>query len=74
MLTELAQPPITAVYFSVADQCRHAVALLVGMMNGQWPARCGHLIPVHLTARSSTGRPEPAHGSENHAARGEGGR
>jgi hypothetical protein len=26
------------------------------MMNGQWPARCGHLIPVHLTAHGSTGR------------------
>ena len=34
MVTELAQPPITAVYFSVADQCRRTVELLVGMMNG----------------------------------------
>jgi DNA-binding LacI/PurR family transcriptional regulator len=48
MLTELAQPLITAVYFSVADQCRHAVELLVGMMNGQRPTLCGHRIPVHL--------------------------
>jgi hypothetical protein len=57
MLTELAQPPITAIYFSVVGQCRGAVELLVGMMNGQRTARCGHLIPVHLTARASTGRP-----------------
>src|SRR5205823_5009002 len=63
--TERAQPPVTAVYFTVADQSRLAVDLLVGMMNGQRPARCGHLIPVHLTARGSTGRPEPARGPEN---------
>jgi DNA-binding LacI/PurR family transcriptional regulator len=73
LLTALAQPPITAVYFSVADQGRRAIELLVGRMNGQWPARCGHLIPVHLTARASTGRLEPAHGSQYHAAHGEGG-
>src|SRR5205823_1709549 len=65
VLTELAQPPVTAVYFSVADQSRLAVDLLVGMMNGQRPARCGHLIPVHLTARSSTGRLGSARGPEN---------
>ena len=73
MLTELAQSPIMAVYFSVADQYRRTVELLVGMMNGQRLARCRHLIPVHVTARGSTGRLEPAHGSQNHAARGEGG-
>jgi DNA-binding LacI/PurR family transcriptional regulator len=73
MLTELAQPPITAVYFSVADQCCRAVELLVGMMNRQQPARCGHLIPVHVTACGSTGRLKLARGSQNQAARGEGG-
>jgi DNA-binding LacI/PurR family transcriptional regulator len=73
MLTELAQPPITAVDISVADQCRRTVKLRVGMMNRQRPARCGHLISVHLTARGSTGRLEPARGSQNQAARGEDG-
>jgi hypothetical protein len=43
------------------------------MMNRQRPARCGHLISVHLTARGSTGRLEPARGSQNQAARGEDG-
>jgi hypothetical protein len=87
MLTELAQAPITAAYFSVASQYRralrsdgcaplrgaHRALLLVGMMNGRWPARGGHLIPVHLTTHGSTGRLVPAHRSQNHAARGEGG-
>src|SRR5437868_15351008 len=73
MLTALAQPPITGVYFSVADQYRRTVELLVGIMNGQRPARCRHLIPVHVTARGSTGRLEPAHRSQKPAARGEGG-
>ena len=73
MLTALAQPPITGVYFSVADQYRRTVELLVGMMNGQRLARCGHLILVQVTARGSTDRLKPASGSENQAARGEGG-
>lgn len=74
MLTEFARPPITAVSFSVVDQCCRAVELLLGMMSGQQPACCAHLIPVHLTARGSTGRPAPAWGAESHAAGGEGGR
>jgi hypothetical protein len=59
MLTELAQPPLTAVYLSVADQCRRAVELLVGMMNGQRPAAAGissRCISPPAAARSGSSR------------------
>ena len=45
MLTALAQPPITGVYFSVADQYRRTVELLVGKVDGIniKLAKCGSL-------------------------------
>jgi DNA-binding LacI/PurR family transcriptional regulator len=53
-LTELANPPITALRFSPDDMSRIAVDLVVAMLAGQRPRRSEHLVPVELVAREST--------------------
>jgi len=54
VLTELAQPPVTAVRFSVADETRTAVDLLMALLVGEQPPRRAYIIPVELLPRRST--------------------
>lgn len=58
-LGELAQPPLTVVTFSPADLTNSAVDLLLGMLDGEQPARLEHLVPVTLVPRQSTRRIGP---------------
>jgi len=55
-LTDLANPPITAVRFSPEAMSRTAVDLVVAMLAGQRPRRTEHLVPVELVERESTRR------------------
>ena len=60
MLTVLAQPPITAVCFSVADQCRRAAELLVGRMNAvARTLRISHPGPSHRLRHHGPARAGP---------------
>jgi len=54
VLTELAQPPVTAVRFSVADETRAAADLLMGLLAGEQPPAHARIIPVELLPRHST--------------------
>lgn len=61
-LTTLAQPPITAVRFSAADEARSAVDLLMRLLAGEILPPQEHLVPVDLLERSSTRRIGPPYG------------
>jgi len=54
VLMELAQPPVTAVRFSVADETRAAVDTLMDLLAGEQPSRRELLVPVELLPRRST--------------------
>jgi DNA-binding LacI/PurR family transcriptional regulator len=58
VLTQLAQPAITAVCWSVEDTCRHAVARLLEMIAGTTPQPKQLLMPVHMVPRASTHPPD----------------
>jgi DNA-binding LacI/PurR family transcriptional regulator len=54
VLTQLSQPAITAVGYSVKDSCRKSVDLLMTLVEGQQPRQPHHTIPVSLLPRGST--------------------
>ncbi len=54
VFTQLVQPPITAVYYSVEEFCRLAVQMLLAMMSGQHPAQRHQILPMTLIPRGST--------------------
>jgi DNA-binding LacI/PurR family transcriptional regulator len=54
VLTQLLQPAITAVGYSVKDSCRKAVDLLMAVIAGQQPLQLHYTIPVLLIPREST--------------------
>lgn len=54
-LTTFAQPPFTAVSFSVPNETTLAVDLLVEMMAGQGTRILEHIIPVELVVRGTSG-------------------
>jgi LacI family transcriptional regulator len=56
-LAQFVRPAITAVSFSVRDECTLAVYLLLTMLSGQTPRQHIHILPVHLLSRHSTGPP-----------------
>ena len=55
VLTALAQPPITVVRFSVADETRIAVDMLIELLAGRQPQPLERIVPVELLPRGSTG-------------------
>jgi len=59
-LTDLSNPPITAMRFSPDDMSRAAVDLLVAMLAGHRPRRMEHLVPVEFIERESTKPPNTA--------------
>jgi DNA-binding LacI/PurR family transcriptional regulator len=60
VLTQLAQPAITAVGYSLRDESILAVDLLLKMLAGQPPHQHLHILPVQLLSRQSTGPAGPA--------------
>ncbi len=56
MLMELSHPPVTAVRFSVAEETRTAVDLLIELLTGAQPGCRQRIIPVELVRRHSTRR------------------
>jgi LacI family transcriptional regulator len=54
VLTQLSQPAISAVFYSLEDYCRRAVEALIDLINGREPPRQHVLLPVHLIPRGST--------------------
>lgn len=55
VLAEMARPAITAVRFSVTAECQAAVDILLRLLSGHTIQPAGHLIPVDLAVRQSTG-------------------
>ncbi len=55
VLTALAQPPITVVRFSVADETRLAVDMLIELLAGRQPQPLERIVPVEFLPRGSVG-------------------